>query len=45
MAQKGLWSIAKKRMLEDRGALPEKTETCSVNTKPSRTRNIGSAVG
>ena len=32
MAQKGLRNIAKKRMLEDTGALPR--ETCSVNTNP-----------
>ena len=26
-AQKGLWNIAKKRMLEDRGALPKEKKT------------------
>ena len=44
MAQRGSWHIAKKRMLEDRGALPEKTETCSVNAKPC-TKNTFAAVG
>ena len=28
MAQKGLWNITKKRMLEDRGALPKEDGDC-----------------
>ena len=42
MAQKGLWNIAKKRMLEE--LCPEKTETYSVNTKPYMKKTF-SAVG
>ena len=33
-AQKGLWNIAKKRCWKTEEPCPEKTETCSVNTKP-----------
>ena len=44
MAQKALCKFASKRMLEDRGPCPEKTETCSVNSEPC-TRKTFSAFG
>ena len=44
MAQNVLWNIAKKSMLEDRGALLKEEEILSENTRP-RTKKTFSIVG